>query len=315
MNYIVYLFARSFCTLIQVLPRKISIYFIYALIRFILIFLPKYKKIAYKNINTVKEYCTKNNIDSSSVLDPESTYKASLYNLARGIVDTATLPKINSEWIRKNVEFEDPDNISEIIKSSKNDSAIIASGHFGSFEILPRCLSEFLNKKGWFVARELKNKQLNDWWNKLRGVEGNSVITRTGAVRKMLNKLQTGETVGLLFDQNVTRNQAVFVDWFGVKAATTQGLAYIALQTRAPLIIVAIYSLPNNRYKIKAKFCKTDDLFSIDNIARDDKILLLTERASNIFQDMILEDPTGWFWLHRRWKTRPREEDIENFYT
>ena len=43
--------------------------------------------------------------------------------------------------------------------------------------------------------------------------------------RDILKALRDNEAVGILFDQNTTRSEGVFADFFGIPAATTPAIA------------------------------------------------------------------------------------------
>src|SRR5690606_20029609 len=105
---------------------------------------------------------------------------------------------------------------------------MMATGHLGSFELLAHCVSMY----GFpisFVVRPFKLERLNAWWSGIREAAGNRAIARSGAFKEILKELTSGRDVAVLFDQNVTRNHAVFVDWFGRPAATTRTVALAAL--------------------------------------------------------------------------------------
>src|SRR2546430_12870110 len=64
-------------------------------------------------------------------------------------------------------------------------------------------------------------------------MHGNSMIDKDEPVRALLSVMKAGETVGILMDTNMTPQQGVFVNFFGIPACTASGLARIALRTDA----------------------------------------------------------------------------------
>ena len=56
------------------------------------------------------------------------------------------------------------------------------------------------------------------------------------AARGVLKALANNEAVGILIDQNTTRSEGIFADFFGIPAATTPGLATFALRTDAAVV-------------------------------------------------------------------------------
>ena len=119
--------------------------------------------------------------------------------------------------------------------------------------------------------------------------------------------------MALLFDQNVRLGHAVFVDFFGVKAATTKAVALAALRNGAPLIVSSIAYLGQDRYRLDAVECDLKAILEDNALSTDDKVFRITQIATSHFEKMVREFPEGWFWLHRRWKTRP-EGQPEDLY-
>src|SRR2546428_12664939 len=62
------------------------------------------------------------------------------------------------------------------------------------------------------------------------------MIDKHEPVRALLSAMKAGETVGILMDTNMTPQQGVFVNFFGIPACTAGGLARIALRTDAAAV-------------------------------------------------------------------------------
>jgi KDO2-lipid IV(A) lauroyltransferase len=117
----------------------------------------------------------------------------------------------------------------------------------------------------------------------------------------------------VLFDQNVTRNHAVFVEWFGRPAATSKSVALAALRTEAPIFVASMHYLGDDKYRIEAVECDCRDVYNDATLSTDQKVEQITQLISTEYCKMIEAFPEGWFWIHRRWKTRP-ESEMEDTY-
>ncbi len=304
-EYLTYIIARVFIIICNLLPYNFRIFAGKTLFSFIIFFVPKYKKIIYKNFSLA--------FPKKSQEELDLIYEDSKKSLSKFVIDSLRLPNLNEAWVKKHVKFPQLAEYQELELSSKN-GIFLCSGHVDSFELLPFALS-YYSKPISFVVRPFKNKFLDKWWSDVRGRAGNSMIQRNGAIRSLVKKLKKGHNAGLLFDQNVVRKDAVFVDWFGRPASTTKALGYIALVTRAPTIVLCIKSLENDMFEVRFKHCDFNHIFNNDDLSKEEKMIEITKIATSEQEKIILDNPSAWFWMHRRWKTTPEESIPEDFYT
>ena len=122
----------------------------------------------------------------------------------------------------------------------------------------------------------------------------------------MLKILRSGETaLGLLPDLNTLDDEAIFIDFFGVPAATNFLVAKFALRTNTPIIpFFAPWCEEKGKYLLTVEeplsIERTDD--EEENVRR--LTVAMTERIENA----IRRYPGQWLWIHKRWKTRPPGE-------
>jgi KDO2-lipid IV(A) lauroyltransferase len=181
-------------------------------------------------------------------------------------------------------------------------------GHLGSFELLGY-LFPFYGMPICALARSLGFPELDAWWNGRREGSGNTTLSRDGSFAEVLRLLKNGQNVGFVFDQNVRRPNAVFVDWFGIPAATTKAVALAGIRARSPIVVTNLFRLGLDRYRYEAEQVQTNDIYHNEKLSTEEKVFVITERATKIFEQMIIRHPEAWFWMHRRWKTRPNPDD------
>lgn len=192
---------------------------------------------------------------------------------------------------------EGEEHIQKAINEGKG--ILLFTAHFGLWEIAP----SLINTLGQLhvVARPMDNQILEQELTKLRGRLGSKVISKFNASRQILRSLRANEMVAILIDQNVLENEAVFVDFFGKKAATTPSLATFHLRTGAPVIPVFTYPQSDGTFQIK--------IFPPVKIPLsgtfEQDVFELTQVYTQIIEQQIRIHPEFWFWLHNRWKTRP----------
>jgi len=304
MDLFVLILVRALTGLLAALPRVWAVRVLTALVRLVALLFPKHARIARRNLCLAFPELTE--------AERERILRESYVSLARLLVDFSRLPKLDTAWVNAHIECPFLPRFREIKATHPGKGVVIATGHLGSFELLAHSVAMYGNPID-FVVRNFKLPRVDRWWTGIRERQGNRVISRKGAFRDVMRSLQSGRDVALLFDQNVTRNHAVFVPWFGVPAATTRSVALAALRTEAPVIVASIHHLGEDRYRTEAIECDFTPLYRDETISPDEKIERMTARMAAAYESMIRAHPGEWFWMHRRWKTRP-EGEHENLY-
>lgn len=173
---------------------------------------------------------------------------------------------------------------------------LFCTGHFGFWE--QQALAHALKFEPMTVlARPLDNPLLNRLLERMRVSNGNTVIYRRGAVRKMLRLLAAGHGVGILIDQHMSSPDAIQVDFFGRPAATTSTLAALAIRTGAPVIPLFALPLPGGRYRMIYEH-------PVDppRIHSGDAVREFTQRCTDVLEMHVRRRPELWLWMHRRWR-------------
>jgi KDO2-lipid IV(A) lauroyltransferase len=145
----------------------------------------------------------------------------------------------------------------------------------------------------------LDNPRVDQLVAQRRAMSGNKIISKRDAAREIIRALKAGEAVGILIDQNVTLDEGVFVDFFGVKACAGAHFARFAHHTGAPVVPgYAIWSEAERRYILRF-----DPEIPMSGDGQQD-----TQRIHWHLEKVIREHPEQYLWVHRRWKTRPPGE-------
>ena len=132
-----------------------------------------------------------------------------------------------------------------------------------------------------------------------RARTGVGQIADRGSTGAALAVLRRGEVLGVAVDQNMRASRGIFVDFFGDKACTTPAAAILALRTGARLVAVFPVRQPDGTYvvKVRGPF--------ITRLSGHAAVVDLTEQLTRTVEEEIRLHPDHWFWVHRRWKTRP----------
>lgn len=228
-------------------------------------------------------------------------------------VDFARLPNLTKEWVQTHVDCSFLAEYERLKALDSQKGILLVGGHLGSFE-LQAYLMGLLGHPFELIVRAMKLPQLNRWWTTRRTGSGNVVIDRKGAYRRMLANLRAGRDVGLLFDQNLVRAHALFVDWFGRPAATTKALGTAAVTTQARVVLAALIAVAPDRYIMELRPFDFTEIYENQTLSKSEKIFQVTDAVTRAFEGLVKKHPESWFWMHRRWKTTRYESEPETFY-
>lgn len=208
------------------------------------------------------------------------------------------------EELRNMIEPSGFENLHAAIKQHGN-RMIFWTAHLGAWELTSFGLS-FLGHPFTFLVRRIDNPRIEEMVDRIRTRFGDKTLDKLSAARSMLKILRQGETpLGLLFDLNALDDEAIFVDFFGVPAATSFIISKLAVRTKAPLLpIVAPWSEEKKKFRLMV-------LPAIEPEVTGDEeadVRRLTSRLSLAIEEQIRQYPGQWLWVHKRWKTRPPGE-------
>jgi KDO2-lipid IV(A) lauroyltransferase len=154
------------------------------------------------------------------------------------------------------------------------------------------------------VARPLDNPALDARLVALRTSTGNSVIYKQKALAQVLRTIREGGIVAIVIDQNVQEKDGIFVRFFDRPACSTTVAAAVALKTGCAIVPVRCTLQANGRYRMV--YGPPVEWTGVGR--RDEDVAGLTQHLATVVEGWIRETPEQWLWLHRRWKTQPREE-------
>ncbi len=189
-------------------------------------------------------------------------------------------------------------NIKNALKKGKG--AIGLTAHTGNWEFLPPVLS-LSGVPLIAVYRPLSFKPLDRYLAEYRNRFGVKLIPKKKSMRKLLKSLSKNEFVGIVFDQDSGRTAGVFADFFNKKACTSKGIALIALKTKVPVIPVFI-ARTGSRFRVEIG----QEIRLIKTGNKEQDIEANTRQYNLAIEDFIRRYPDQWFWVHNRFKTRPR---------
>ena len=232
----------------------------------------------------------------------EETGIRSFENLVMLAVDVVFSPRI----IRKDnwEQFSTYKNVERIKwMMAEHRPMLLAGPHYGNFEIIGYLLGEF-GFDIYSIARPFDNKFLNKYLYDFRQRKGQKIIDKKGASEQMEQIIKQGSTLCFVADQNAGK-KGIFVDFFGRKASTYKSIGLLAIQYNLP-IGVGVSRRIGNRFFFEIEVERL--IMPEEWKDKEDPLLWITQEYTKAFEDSIRKDPTQYWWIHHRWKTRPKDE-------
>lgn len=180
---------------------------------------------------------------------------------------------------------------------SEGRGAVLTSCHFTNLDIGAGAVAHYFPVDALF--RMHKNHALD--YVQTKGRCSNNADTRFIArqnVKDMIASLREGRVVWHAPDQDFGRKNSVFVDLFGVPAATITTTSRIAKAGRAAVVPLTQRRLEDGSGYLVTIHPPVEGFPAVSDQEDANLLISLVERA-------ILEAPDQYMWMHRRFKTRP----------
>lgn len=223
-------------------------------------------------------------------------------HLFRMVVEIVQLPrKVGRDNMADVFTFRNRDATVRALCSGR--PVMILGGHFGNWEVGNVAFGSFgFPVNG--VARDLDNPYLHDWFLRIRRKSGGKLISKRGGGSEMTEVLERRGLLGLLCDQDAGE-RGLFVPFFGRNASTFKSIALLAMEYRALVIVGYSIRLPDDFYKAHwiryeigcEEIIDPDECNGVDDVTR---------RYTTALERAIRRAPEQYFWVHRRWKSKPR---------
>lgn len=249
----------------------------------------------------VRKTITLNHLEISfpekSASERKKIARGTYQNFGMNIFEHLCIPVLSKEDIRNIVKLADEDVLQQALERKRG--VIIAGGHFGNWEYTSSAVAAYGYRLGVVVA-ELSNKYMDKKINEHREATDAVMIPKGASTRSVIKLLRDNGAVGMLMDQD-ENEEGIFVDFFGQPCSTAKGPAVIALKTGASIVFFAAIRQPDGTIKVVFEPVEID----YEAGATEENILDITQRCTARLEHYTRLYPDHWFWMHRRWKTRP----------
>jgi KDO2-lipid IV(A) lauroyltransferase len=222
-------------------------------------------------------------------------------HLGKIITETFKLRFLTEKQLEDSVSIDGYQHLLDVAADGRG--VLVLTGHFGNWEFAPLGgISQFKQFKGHFhfIRKSIGLKSLENILFKRYFQAGLRIINKKNALDKILSALEKNHAVIFVLDQHATlaNKDGLAVEFFGKKAGTYRSLAMVSYYANVPVVPAASYRTRDNQHVLK--FFPPVEWVSYPD--PEQALYENTLRYNQILENIILEHPEQWWWLHKRWK-------------
>lgn len=233
-----------------------------------------------------------------TVMQRQQILKRHFYHMALLLLEYGRNWYAKPQVLKEMVRYHYKNHLDEALE--RGEKVILLYPHFTAFEAAVYALNQDVPLIS--VYSHQKNKQLDEQILRGRHRYNNVfLIGRTEGLRSIIRQIKTSHAPFLyLPDQDFGAKDSIFASFFGVPTATIAGLSRIAKMTGAKVIPIVPYRAADG--KVDLWFYPAWENFPSEDVLVD------VQRMNDFIEERVRECPEQYFWLHKRFKTRPEGE-------
>ncbi|MCC6423690.1 MAG: lysophospholipid acyltransferase family protein [Phycisphaerales bacterium] len=183
---------------------------------------------------------------------------------------------------------------------SRGRGVVAVIGHLGHYEYLSPALWR-IGLPNLVISRPLDNPFMRWMQERCRRRIGTRFIGKdANGIRNAMRHLKQGGGIIIAIDLNTIQNP-VFVDLFGIPAATPRGAADMALRLDCDVILLTSHRGDNGKHVVTIH--PPFDLIQTGEHEAD--VMSNTQQFTSALASQILRHPDQYFWQHPRFRFRP----------
>ncbi len=226
----------------------------------------------------------------------EQLVRAHFKMFARGLLERTILWWGSAERIRKLIRVEGIEHFEAI----KHKPSILLTPHFVAMDAGGQWIAQetdtvcmYARQKNAYLTELLLQKRARFRQQKL--------YSRQQGLRPILKGMRAGHPFIYPPDQDQGIRDGAFIPFFGVPTATMTSMSRIAQMTDAKVVPSITRMLPGGQGYVLTFYPAWENYPSGDDVA--DAL-----RMNEFIEQRVLEMPEQYFWVHKRFKTRPEGE-------
>lgn len=229
--------------------------------------------------------------------------RESMKNVVRVMCELIAIPR-HMETVFKDMTIKGEEHLKKAMSSG---NGVIALGnHVGNFIYMIVGLTQ-MGYPVSYIFKEPEDKNISTFLGDIIRRLNLSPIPlhpRKRAIKKSFVWLKQKGILWLALDQDARKGD-VGVEFFGIKAATPQGPAVLAMKTGST--VLPMYA--KRKGWLKHEVIILPPLKMVNTGDKEADKYTNLKRMNEVTEKMILDNPEEWWWIHRRWKRAYRYQD------
>jgi Kdo2-lipid IVA lauroyltransferase/acyltransferase len=183
-------------------------------------------------------------------------------------------------------------------RTARSPGLVVATAHTGNWDFVACALArDHIDLT--VVTKRLSAPTLDAFWQERRRSFGVELLHGAGVFGRAIEAIGRGRAVAVLIDQVPERRSAMMeISFLGQSARCDTTPALLAARTGAPLVLALSRRLHDGTHWI-------DVPLTLEPPPRASRLWIeeATRALNGALERFVLEHPSQWLWMHRRWKT------------
>jgi len=232
--------------------------------------------------------------------DREHFLRQHFHLLAQSLIDRGLCWYGDTGAILDTVPIKGLEHLDALLKAERR--IILLAPHFIGLDAAATRLTLFLKESATMYTRQSDpdvDRLVREGRARFNTVH---LVSRHDGVRGLIRQLRKGVPIYYLPDMDWGLSGAAFIPFFGVPAATLLTTAQIARSFDAAVVpIMSRLDAATGRYHVTV-------MPPLEDFPGDASLEQATARINQLIEDWVRRDPAQYYWVHRRYKTRPEGE-------
>uniref|UniRef100_UPI0033426394 lysophospholipid acyltransferase family protein n=1 Tax=Castellaniella defragrans TaxID=75697 RepID=UPI0033426394 len=227
----------------------------------------------------------------------EALLRRHFHLLAQSFIDRGLCWFGTPERIMDTIELHGAEHLRDLLDQGRR--ILMFAPHFIALDAAATRLTLFLEESATLYTQQ-SDRDVDEIMRQGRArFHRVHLVSRRDGVRGLIRHLRKGIPVYYLPDMDFGRQGSAFIPFFGVPAATLLSAAQIAESWDAAVVpIISRLDTNTGRYRVEVGT-------PLEAFPGTDDPMAATARLNRLIEDEVRKDPAQYYWVHRRFKTRP----------